>query len=179
MKYVFYLALLLFFSSAFTTVYGHDSGGHDGEHSIEMRFRDQVGSLAVDCGEEEAVETNIIDCDRDKFMPDCVKISLSNDPVITWKSFDFVRHNVIVLKDGVPFDEKAVGADVTNADRERLPDEFTYNFETGEFLGRPNGELRNIDDELVSPVNTGVGEYIIWCRYHILSGMTMKLFVVE
>ena len=177
MRYVFFLILVLSLSSAFTTVYG-DDGGH-GEHAMEMTSIMQVGPLAVDCGEEEAVETNIIDCDRDRFMPDCVKISLSNDPVITWKSFDFVRHNVVVLKDGVPFAEKAVGTDVTNADRERFPDEFTYNFETGEFLGRPNGELRNINDELVSPVNTGVGEYIIWCRYHAVAGMTMRLFVVE
>ena len=178
MKYTFYLILVLFLSSAFTTVFGGDDGGHDG-HLMEMKSMRDLGPLAVDCEEEEAIETNIIDCDRDRFMPDCVKISLSNDPVITWKSFDFVRHNVVVLKDGLSFDEKAVGTDVTNEDRERLPDEFTYNFETGEFLGRPNGELRNIDDEIVSSANTGVGEYIIWCRYHVLAGMTMRLFFVE
>lgn len=175
---VFFLLFALFFAP-FVHAETNEEGSCLGKHSQTTDSINDIAPLAVGCTEEEAVLTNSIDCDRDRFMPNCVKISLSKNPVITWKSFDLVRHNVVILKKGVHFDERAVGFDIDNKQRENLPAEWSYNFETGEFMGRPNGELRNIDKPIVSLVNTGVGEYDIWCRYHFLVGMVMKLFVVE
>lgn len=151
----------------------------DDNHAEHEETIHDIAPLAVSCSEDEAIETNSIECDMSKFIPDCVKISLSNNPNINWKSFDFARHNIVILKEEVPFDEKAVSFDVTGEQRDNFPADFPYNFETGEFLGRPRGELRNREEPIVSLVNSGPGVYNIWCRYHFLSGMTMKLFVVE
>ena len=181
MKKYFGLLLCLFFTYFFSlNASGDDNNiSNHAVHGKEVTSKSDIAPLQVSCTEESAVQTNSIDCDNSRFSPDCVKISLSENPVITWKSFDSVRHNVIVLKDGVPLEQRAVGFDVTGEQRENLPSEWSYNFETGEFFGRPEGEFRNIDDNLVSVENSGPGEYNIWCRYHFFSGMVMKLIVVE
>lgn len=136
-----------------------------------------IAPLEVRCTEDEAVLANSIDCDRNRFLPDCVKISLSENPVINWTSFDFVRHAVVILKEGVPFDERAVGFDMSFEERERFPATWWFNFKTGEFIGRDNNQLRNVQAPDVSLVNTGEGVYNIWCRYHFAVGMVMKLIV--
>lgn len=129
--------------------------------------------LAVSCTEEEAVLKNVISLDNSRFVPDCVKVSLSDNPVIECTTFDFVRHDVVILKDGVDFGDRAVSYDMTSAEREKLAPTWSYNFETGEFLPR-----RNSEEPSFSTLNTGEGAYNIWCRYHFLSGMTMRLWVV-
>lgn len=177
-KYGIYFLIALF-SQSFAYAETHEEDLGHGEHTKTADSIHDIAPLVVGCTEDKAALTNSIDCDRDRFMPDCVKISLSENPVIRWTSFDLVRHNVVILKEGVSFDERVVGFDVTSEQREKLPSEWSYNFETGEFIGRPNAELKNIQEPLVSLVNTGVGTYNIWCRYHFAAGMVMKLFVVE
>ena len=180
-KYGLYILFTLFFAS-FAYAETHDGnpghGGH-GEHGRVASSINDIAPLAATCTEETAELTNSIDCEMGKFVPDCVKISLSENPVITWTSLDPTVHNVVVLKDGVSFDKRAVGFDVISEEIAFLPSEYSYNFETGEYKGRPNGEFFNVREPSVSLVNTGPGVYNIWCRYHWLFGMVMKLIVVE
>ncbi|MGR3178485.1 MAG: hypothetical protein ACUZ8E_10555 [Candidatus Anammoxibacter sp.] len=182
-KYGLYILFTLFFASlAYAETHdGNPGHGGHGEHGRVASSINDIAPLAATCTEETAELTNSIDCDMATFAPDCAKISLSGNPVITWTSFDFALHNVVVLKEDVPFDERAVGFDVISEviATETLPSEYSYNFETGEFIGRPNGEFFNVREPSVSLVNTGPGVYNIWCRYHWLFGMVMKLIVVE
>ncbi|MGR3219020.1 MAG: hypothetical protein ACUZ8H_04270 [Candidatus Anammoxibacter sp.] len=177
-KYVYYALFALFFSS-FGYAGTHEEGLGHGEH-VRAETREDIEALQVEgCDEETAVFVNAIDLDRNKFVQDCVKISLSENPVVTWTSFDFFRHNVVIMKEGTEFSERAVGSDVAIERRSSLPETYTYNFETGEFVGRPNGEIRNVKKPVISLVNTGEGVYDIWCRYHSFAGMFMELIVVE
>ncbi|MGR3318689.1 MAG: hypothetical protein ACUZ8O_09430 [Candidatus Anammoxibacter sp.] len=178
----FYILFALFFTS-FVYAESHKEDMGHGEHNREVKSVRDIEALQVEgCDEESAVSVNAIDLDRNKFVQDCVKISLSENPEVTWASFDFPRHNVVIMKVDTEFDERVVGFDVA-FERENgffdFSGTWTYNFETGEFVGRPNGELRNIKEPAVSLVNTGEGVYDIWCRYHAFAGMVMELIVVE
>jgi len=133
----------------------------------------ELAPLVVGCTEETATLTNVIDLDRSKFLPNCVKISLSANPVIKCTTFDFARHDVIILKEDVSFNDRVVSYDMTAKSRVRLPEEWSYDFSTGEFLPKPDENNASF-----SEINTGEGIYNIWCRYHLLSGMTMRLIVV-
>ena len=174
----FYILFTLFFASFVYAGAHEDDLGH-GEHARAESFEDIEALQVEGCDEESAVSVNAIDLDRNKYVQDCVKISLSENPEVTWTSFDFPRHNVVIMKVGTEFSERAVGSDVAIERRSSLPETYTYNFETGEFVGRPNGEIRNIQEPAVSLVNTGEGVYDIWCRYHSFVGMIMELIVVE
>jgi len=144
------------------------------EHDKDDASILELAPLAVGCTVETAVLTNVVDLDRNKFIPNCIKISLSDNPTVKCTSFDFVRHDVVILKDGVSFGDRVVSHDLSSEERKNLPSEWTYNFETGEFLRR-----RNDVNPSLSTENIGEGPYNIWCRYHFLSGMTMRLWVVQ
>lgn len=178
LRSVFYLLCGALFVS--TSLYAGHEGGDNGHGGMQpaKSLRD-IAPLAVSCTEEEADAVNAVACDRNRFVSDCVKITLSEDPIVTWESFDFARHNVVILKEGGAFRGRAVGSDITSDELSNFPSTWTYDFSTGEFLGRPDGEFRNIDEPVVSSENSGAGVYNIWCRYHWLGGMVMKLIVVE
>ena len=105
-KYSIYFLLFTLFLAPF--VY---AGSHDGHDSDSNSIFD-MAPLAVSCTEESATLTNIIDLDQSKFSPSCVKISLSENPVITYTSFDFPMHDVVLLKEGVYFGDRAVRQDL-------------------------------------------------------------------
>lgn len=168
-KSCIYFLLFTLFLAPFVYAVPHD--GHDSNSNLDSNPIFDMAPLAVSCTEDSATLTNTIDLDSHLFSPDCVKISLSENPVITCTTFDLVRHDVVVLKEGVDFGDRDVGQDLLNEQRGRLPESWSYNFETGEFVN-----IRRESD--VSSLNTGEGKYNIWCRYHVAFGMAMVLFVM-
>ncbi len=145
---------------------------HRGSDADDLRALSEPAPLDVSCTQATATKTNTINMDGNAFEPKCAKISLSENPIIDCPTFDFAKHNVIILKQGATFANRVISYDVNAENLKWLPSSWTYNFETGEFLKDKNDTEATFSEE-----NIGEGAYNIWCRYHLGFNMVMKLFV--